>query len=362
MKILHFHPSMAGGGIEAMICGLANEMFNQGCDVTVGTIFKPKAKDVFWNRLSKGVNKFSLGKVDEGFSLKELFLIYKEIKRGKYDVVNVHGFMYYYLIPIVLLHKKIKFFYTVHSDASLESAPWDRRILLIKRFLFKHRWVKPVTISKTSNDSFIRFYGCNGHQINNGVVKKELSKSANDVDQYRYTHNTKVFLHPGRITKAKNQIMLCKAFSELINNNYDVVLLIAGNNEDKCIFEKIKPYFSDRIVYLGERSDITELMSNVDGFCLSSIWEGLPVTLLEALSVGCIPICTPVGGIVDVVKNGYNGFLAESTSEADYLSALKKCIGLGSADVMKMQHNCLDSFEPYNIKNTARKYIDYYKE
>lgn len=246
MKILHFHPSMAGGGIEAMICGLANEMYNQGFDVTVGTIFKPKAKDVFWNRLSKGVNKFSLGKVDEGFSLKELFLIYKEIKREKYDVVNVHGFMYYYLIPIVLLHKKIKFFYTVHSDASLESAPWDRRILPIKRFLFKHRWVKPVTISKTSNDSFIRFYGCNGHQINNGVVKKELSKSANDVDQYRYTHNTKVFLHPGRITKAKNQIMLCKAFSELINNNYDVVLLIAGNNEDKCIFEKIRQLYTFR--------------------------------------------------------------------------------------------------------------------
>ena len=40
--------------------------------------------------------------------------------------------------------------------------------------------------------------------------------------------------------------MLCKAFSELINNNYDVVLLIAGNNEDKCIFEKIRQLYTFR--------------------------------------------------------------------------------------------------------------------
>ena len=128
---------MSGGGIEAMICGLANEMCGQGHDVTIGTIFKPKDSDIFWSRISPKVKKFSLGKVKEGFSIKELFTIYRAIKNGGYDVVNVHGFMYYYLIPIILLHKKVKFFYTVHSDASKESAPWDRRILQIKRLLFK---------------------------------------------------------------------------------------------------------------------------------------------------------------------------------------------------------------------------------
>ena len=81
MKILHFHPSMSGGGIEAMICGLANEMCRQGHDVTIGTIFKPKDTDIFWKRLSPKVEKFSLGKVKEGFSIKELFAIYKAIKR-----------------------------------------------------------------------------------------------------------------------------------------------------------------------------------------------------------------------------------------------------------------------------------------
>ena len=354
---------MAGGGIEAMICGLANEMYRQGHDVTVGTIFTPKDKDIFWSRLVAGVHKFSLGKNNEGFSFKELFFIYKAIKCGKFDVVNVHGFMYYYLIPVVLLHTRIKFFYTVHSDASLENAPWDRRLLPIKRFLFRHGWIKAITISKASSDSFIRFYGCRGYQINNGVPKKAVpGELMNDIDRYRYTKETKVFFHPGRITKAKNQVMLCRAFSYLIANNYDVVLLIAGNCEDKNIFGRLKQFFSNRIVYLGERSDIIELMAKADGFCLSSIWEGLPVTLLEALSVGCIPICTPVGGIVDVVKDGYNGFVSNSSSEDDYLDALVKCIALSSSDAMKMKQNCLVSFEPYTIQTSARHYLEYYQK
>lgn len=362
MKILHFHPSMSGGGIEAMICGLANEMCRQGHDVTIGTIFKPKDTDIFWKRLSPKVEKFSLGKVKEGFSIKELFAIHKAIKNGGYDVVNVHGFMYYYLIPIILLHKKVKFFYTVHSDASKESAPWDRRILRIKRLLFKLGWIKAVTISEASDKSFSDFYGCRARWINNGVSKREITKEKNDIDKYRFSINTKVFLHPGRICKAKNQIVLCKAFSKLISEGYDIVLLLAGNNEDKHIYNELKPYFTERIVYLGERQDVVDLLGRADGFCLSSIWEGMPVTLLEALSVGCIPICTPVGGIVNVIKNGYNGFLSKGTDEVDYYDTLLEYLKMDDMGLRKMKCNCLSSFEPYDIRMCAKRYIEYYKE
>lgn len=63
-------------------------------------------------------------------------------------------------------------------------------------------------------------------------------------------------------------------------------------------------------------------MAYCDAMCLPSIWEGLPVTLLEALSVGCVPICSNVGGIPDVVESGINGFLSSSSSEEDYYEAM----------------------------------------
>ena len=70
MKILHIHPSMAGGGIEAMICGLVNEMAKVH-DVTLCTIFEPKKEDVFENKLSSSVHRISLGKKYQVFLLKK---------------------------------------------------------------------------------------------------------------------------------------------------------------------------------------------------------------------------------------------------------------------------------------------------
>ena len=123
----------------------------------------------------------------------------------------------------------------------------------------------------------------------------------------------------------------------------------------------MKPYFNNRIVYLGERSDIPELLARADGFCLPSIWEGLPVTLLEALSVGCIPICSPVGGIINVVVDGYNGFLSKSYEEDDYYQLLRRILSMDSKDISIIKQNCFDSFSNYSIEKCSSKYISYFK-
>ena len=79
MKILHIHPSMAGGGIEAMVCGLVNEMAKYQ-DVTLCTIYEPNKEEVFENKISKDVHRATLGKNKIGFSIKEVFEIYRFIR------------------------------------------------------------------------------------------------------------------------------------------------------------------------------------------------------------------------------------------------------------------------------------------
>lgn len=359
MKILHIHPSMAGGGIEAMICGLANIMVEKE-DVSVCSIFKPKEKDVFWKKLSSKVHKLSLNKVNPGFSISEIFKVFKLIRKEKYDVVNMHGFLYYYILAIFFLHTKTKFFYTVHSDAMMENSIWDQRIFFIKKFCFRKGWVHPITISEVSKDSFTRYYGIDSKLIYNGVVKPAILK--NDIlKQYLKTKNTKLFLHAGRISRAKNQLVLCKVFFNLISKGHDIVLLIAGNKQDETIYASIRPYFSDRIIYLGERNDIPLLMANSEAMCLPSIWEGLPVTLLEALSVGCIPICSPVGGIINVINNGENGFLSKNSTEKEYLIAMENYLSLSNSEKESIRKNCIKTFSKYDIKNTVNNYINFYQ-
>lgn len=359
MKILHIHTSFTSGGSEAMICGLANEMVKTE-NVSVCSIFKPKENDVFWNKLSPNVCKLSVGKLNPGFSISEIFKIYRLIKRGDFDVVNLHGFFYYYILTVFLLHKRVKFFYTVHSDAVMENSTWDRRLFPVKKLFFKIGWIYPITISEASKASFTKLYGTESELIYNGVPKPTISQ-VDFLSVYRISPKTKLFIHAGRISKEKNQLTLCKVFQTLISKGFDIVLIIAGSVQNKEIYNSIKPYLSNRIHYIGERNDVPQLMSNCDAMCLPSIWEGLPITLLESLSVGCIPICSPVGGIPNVITNGKNGFLSSSSSEKDYLATMEYFLSLKEEQLRTLKTDCMTSFEKFDIINTANRYLDCYQ-
>ena len=359
MRILQIHTKLVSGGIEAIVCGLANEMVKKH-DITVCTIFEPKLDDIFYARLSPQVKKLTIGKKSFGFSIKEIFSISKLIGSSDYDVVHIHGCFQYYALAALLHHRKTKIFYTIHSDAKMENQPWDQRLFLFKKFCFRRKWIRPVTISPNSQQSFWDLYGCDSAMVANGITTPVVDKSKGVLNHYRITSKTKLFIHPGRISEPKNQVALCKAFHALINKGYDVVLIIAGMPENKKIFEQLQPLFSERIIYLGERSDVPQLMSECDAFCLPSIWEGLPVTLLEAISVGCIPICSPVGGIVDVVKDGVNGLLSSNSSQKSYEQALLKYLHLSDQQLLQMRLEGGKTFEDYTIESTAKKYVTEY--
>lgn len=360
MKILHIHPSMSGGGIEAMICGLVNEMAKTN-DVTLCTIFEVDKRNVFEQKLSPLVHRKTLGKHKPGFSLKELFKIYAFIKDGKYDVVHIHGFFYYFAMAVYLLHDKVKFVYTIHSDALKENSTWDRRFLALKKFAFKHKYIHSVTISQESKRSFTAFYGLDSTLIYNGIPEYVATNNVGKLKEYRRTNKTKLFFHPGRITEAKNQLVLVKAFDRIIKKGDDVVLLIAGGKQDMQIWSSIEPYLSDRIIYLGERTDVRDLLAEADAFCLPSIWEGMPVTLLEALSVGCVPICSPVGGIPEVITDGVNGFMSNDSCEESYYNVLCRILQCDEAEMYRIRKNCLASFEKYRIAEVVKKYISVYQ-
>lgn len=355
MRILIMHSSLGSGGIESMVVNLANEM-SKTQDVSVCTIFDPKSTDICYNRLSRNVQFISLGKQKNGFSLQVLFRIMGLIRKGSYDVVHINGFFYYYALAILFLHRKTRFFYTVHSDAYKENCLWDKYLIHFKKFCFVHKWMNAVTISKASQDSFCQLYGAPNTLIYNGVPRTNVRKI--DLLAYKKTERTRVLLNPARISTPKNQIMLCRVLTRLINEGFDCSLIIAGSNDDLSIFSKIEPYLSDRICYIGERDDIVSIMASAHAMCLSSIWEGMPVTLIEALSVGCVPICTPVGGICDVIQNNSNGLLSDDISEESYYITVKRFLQMSDSDIKEISDNCINSFSQFDIEMTSSLYID----
>lgn len=362
MKIVQFHSSLTSGGVEAMVVGLANSM-SKSESVDVCLMYKPKESDIFLKKLSDDITVYDLGKVKSGFSLAIPFRVIKFLRSHKYDVAQLHGFFYYYMLAVLLLHKKIKFFYTVHNDAPLENTKWDRRLFFIKKLFFKWKWLHPITISDSSQKSFEELYpGCENTRVFNGISRPELLAEASaSVNKYRFTSETKVFINPGRICEQKNQLALVKAFTRLIDEGNDIALLIAGQTQDRNILSQLKPYFSGRIVYLGEIDNIPSVMAGCDAMCLLSKWEGLPVVLLESLAVGCIPVCSPVGGVPDIVHDGVNGLLSRDSNEDDIYDVISRFLTLPKEEIETLSENCKRSFEKYEIQNTCAKYLEAYR-
>jgi glycosyltransferase involved in cell wall biosynthesis len=361
MKVLLIHTSMTGGGIQSIVCNLANELLLKNIDVTVCSICQPNKDDIFWNKLNDGVNKVTLGKQGGGFSLAIVFKIYKFFKNENFDIIHIHGFFCYYMLSIFLLHNKTKFFYTIHSDAYMENGKWDRRFIAIKKYCFKKEWISPITISHASQESFRKLYGCNSILVYNGIPEPNIEHFCDfDIQKYKVTPNTKLFIHVGRIDESKNQVVLCRVFQRLVDEGYDISLLIVGGITSPAIFNDLKQYFNNRINYLGARADVACLMSKCDAMCLPSLWEGLPIVMLEALSVGCVPICSPVGGIVNVLTHGINGILSKSSQFEDYYCAMRHFLELSDNCRKEMSKYAIETFQKYTAKEMTRNYLNAY--
>ena len=152
--------------------------------------------------------------------------------------------------------------------------------------------------------------------------------------------------------------MLVEAFERILQRGIKARLLIAGRIDDESVFEQLKPHFSDNIVYIGEQPDIRAIMSISDAFCLSSTMEGMPITIIEAFSVGCIPIVTPVGGCINMIKNGVNGFISQDITKDSYEVVLNSFINTPHSDVCTISNNGIRVFaENYSIIRSADRYI-----
>jgi glycosyltransferase involved in cell wall biosynthesis len=114
-----------------------------------------------------------------------------------------------------------------------------------------------------------------------------------------------------RLSEQKGLTYLIKAMPEIIKKFPTVSLLIAGDGplKDTLIEETKHLGVQNNVYFLGMRHDTAELLKLFDLYVLPSIWEGLPMIILEAMAAGCPIIATDVGGVGAAVRDGVNGIL-----------------------------------------------------
>ena len=138
---------------------------------------------------------------------------------------------------------------------------------------------------------------------------------------------------------------------------------IVGSGEDKQKLETLvkEKKMEDSIEFMGFRADIQNIMSQVDLIVLSSLWEGLPLTPMEAFSVGKTIVATSVDGTVEIVKDGENGYLVEPRNSEELANAICKLID-NEPIRKKFEINALQTYKnKFEFNIMKEKYIDFYK-
>ncbi len=174
--------------------------------------------------------------------------------------------------------------------------------------------------------------------------------------------NKKTILYVGLINKIKGIESLLKASKEIKDIDFETV--IAGTGPDLQYYKKMKNEMNlNNVKFLGfvEDNKMNKLFNSADVFCLPSKWEGLPLTLLEAMSSGLVCIATDVGDIKKVIINNKNGFIVEKNNYNFFIKNLKKTIL--NSDNIKIKKEAIKTVkESYSYDIISRKINRIYRE
>ena len=363
MKIIQIIYSLCSGGAEKFVVDLSNQLATMGHEVTLCMLLDDTTDErLTFNKqfLNNAVNFHSM-KFEPGFSICKVNKVEKYIRAESPDIVHCHLNVIPYVYGLSIFNHNIKVFHTLHSVAEKASGIKIQR--LINRFFYKYNTIQPIFISRLCLQSFLHFYKLNNaFLIDNGRAMISASsyyqQVKQEVESYKRTPNSIVFIHVARYNILKNQALLINAFNYLAKERCDFILLIVGNGYDCLKGKELQQLACDKIFFLGEKNNVNDYLLCSDAFCLTSKYEGLPISLLEALSCGITPICTAVGGIPDVITDGINGYLSERENIESYCNAIKRFLTKPLS-----RNELIDYYKAnYSMEVCAQKYEKLYKQ
>lgn len=361
MKIIQVIPHLGSGGAERLTVDLCNRLVEVGHSVILCVLNPLKSPyDFFLKQVDDRVYIKCFDK-SLGFSLKVLVKLTVFIIKQKPDIVHSHlRALPYCSIADTFFTKGV---HTVHSEASVEASRGINRI--VRRFLFGIRRVRPVAISPESFNSFKDYYGFDPDLVENGRdVPKNLTVSESVLSEfriYRRTNKTRVIVHLAHIDEVKRQDLHARVIGRLWNEGFDFSVLFIGSLSDSKYVQLVKKYSSPNLFFLGEKQNPLEYLKEAGAFALTSLYEGLPMSLIEAIGVGAIPVCMPLGGIPNLIIDGENGFLSKDLTEESFYATEKRFLETSESTINEMKRKALDSYAPYTMKNCAEKYLLIYE-
>ena len=203
--------------------------------------------------------------------------------------------------------------------------PWRRSIALQQR-LFGRFVDRYIAVSEAVGGQLCRAFGVPPRKVqvvHNSIPWQQFDGSSSQALKTALSGGTgrPIVLTVARLDQQKGHTVLFRAIRQVP----DAILVLAGDGPEKAVLEAQAQALGihDRTVFLGYRSDIPDLLASCDLFVLPSIYEGLPLAVLEAMAAERAVVASAVGGIPEAVLDGETGFLVPPRDPAALAGAIR---------------------------------------
>ena len=293
---------------------------------------------------------------DKSISDYTLDVLRKIVKKEKPDIIHLHSSKAGALGRLLVGTGKAKMFYTPHGYSFLmenESGIKQQIYKTMEKILEKRKCLT-VACGKSEWEQS-RIVTKNSTYISNGVNIDKLNANlinANEqnLEDFNIKKNVFTAYTVGRINYQKWP----ELFNEIAQKLPEMQFVWIGDGDMR---DKLT---ADNIVITGwlEHKEAMELSTKFDTFILASRYEGLPISLLEAMYMKKACVVSNVVGNRDVIKNDYNGYICDETDQ--FVEALKD-IEKGNSDKL-IEQAYSDILNEFNSKCLCNKYKEVYNE
>ena len=312
------------GGVQNYVYRLSRDILKKGFFVEVLTT-------------DAGLNKTDSKKINSEFGFEVIYFhsyltilrnpfplgLIPHLLKNEYDIIHVHSIQAIPSLISALLKKRAKFIVTPHGIS-----PDDKRFLVnvvwgvykpLSKFICK-RADKVIVLGSKEKEKITRLFDIDESKIeviSNGIELEE-KPSIDIICSFKSClglENFHTILFVGRVSPTKNPEILIKAFEDVHNKINNTKLIFVGPISDSYrskLIDLTRGLNIDKsVVFTGEvnREDVLSAYCCADFFVSLGGWEGLPTTMLEAMSFGLPCIMFNSGGIEDVIKDGEIGLI-----------------------------------------------------
>lgn len=308
MRILHVITSLRTGGAEHLMVDLLPRLRDLGNEIEL-LVFDGTRTPFYEQLESTGIPIHQLTIGGSVYNLLNIFRMAKYMRR--FDIVHTHNTACQLFAPIakLLTFSKARLFTTEHSSNNRRRG--NKLLSVLDRWMY-NRYERIICISDKTQENLENHIGKHASivTIYNGVDTQKFSHPIKDISGQKEFVITMV----ASLSEAKDQDTLIRAIA-LLPDCFKLQLV--GDGPRRSLLEELasQQNVSDRVAFLGIRSDIPKLLGRSDVMVLSSHWEGLSLSSVEGMASGRPFIASDVDGLREVV-NDYGLMFPEGDAQA----------------------------------------------